>query len=93
MLSLLLGQSLLSSANAFCGTYVGGVGAELYNSYSQLAVVRDDNETTLTIVNNVEGNFDNFALVLPVPKSFQKTILMFLIQPFSIDWMLTLNLV
>lgn len=68
MLSLLLTSSLLSTADAFCGTYVGGVGAELYNSYSQLAVVRKDNDTTLTIVNNVEGNFDNFALVLPVPE-------------------------
>ncbi len=65
---LLLSQAMLSTANAFCGTYVGGVGSELYNSYSQLAVVRDDNETTLTIVNNVEGNFDKFALVLPVPE-------------------------
>ena len=58
MLSLLLTSSLLSTADAFCGTYVGGVGAELYNSYSQLAVVRKDNDTTLTIVNNVEGNYD-----------------------------------
>ena len=35
---------------------MGGVGAEFYNSYSQ-AVVRDsNNQTTLTIVNDVEGN-------------------------------------
>ena len=67
MLSLFL-VSILSNASAFCGTYVGGVGAELYNSYSQLSVVRKDNDTTLTIVNNVEGNFDDFALVLPVPE-------------------------
>lgn len=66
MLGLL---SLLStSAEAFCGTYVGGVGAELYNEYSQLAVVRDGNSTTLTIVNDVQGNFDSFALVIPVPE-------------------------
>ena len=52
----------------FCGTYVGGVGAEFYNNYSQLAVVRDNNQTTLTIVNDVEGNFDSFALVIPVPE-------------------------
>lgn len=68
MLALLLSSSLITNASAFCGTYVGGVGAELYNSYSQLSVVREDNDTTLTIVNNVEGNFDSFALVLPVPE-------------------------
>ena len=50
-----------------------GVGADFYNNYSQLAVVRDNNQTTLTIVNDVEGNFDSFALVIPVPKSFLRT--------------------
>ena len=68
MFTLLLTQLALPTANAFCGTYVGGVGAEFYNSYSQLAVVRDNNQTTLTIVNDVEGNFDSFALVIPVPE-------------------------
>ena len=68
MLTLLLTQLSLQPASAFCGTYVGGVGAEFYNNYSQLAVVRDNNQTTLTIVNDVEGNFDTFALVIPVPE-------------------------
>lgn len=68
MFTLLLTQLSLQAASAFCGTYVGGVGAEFYNNYSQLAVVRDNNQTTLTIVNDVEGNFDNFALVIPVPE-------------------------
>lgn len=68
MFTLLITQLLLPTANAFCGTYVGGVGSEFYNTYSQLAVVRDNNQTTLTIVNDVEGDFDNFALVIPVPE-------------------------
>ena len=68
MFGLLMTTLMMPTANAFCGTYVGGVGAEFYNSYSQLAVVRDNNQTTLTIVNDVEGNFDNFALVIPVPE-------------------------
>lgn len=68
MFTLLLTQLALQTASAFCGTYVGGVGAEFYNNYSQLAVVRDNNQTTLTIVNDVEGNFDSFALVIPVPE-------------------------
>jgi len=68
MFGLLLASLALPTAEAFCGTYVGGVGSEFYNSYSQLAVVRDNNSTTLTIVNDVEGNFDTFALVIPVPE-------------------------
>lgn len=68
MFGLLLTTLAMPTAEAFCGTYVGGVGAEFYNSYSQLAVVRDNNQTTLTIVNDVEGDFDDFALVIPVPE-------------------------
>ena len=68
MFTLLLTQLALQTAGAFCGTYVGGVGAEFYNNYSQLAVVRDNNQTTLTLVNDVEGSFDSFALVIPVPE-------------------------
>ena len=68
MFTLLLTQLALPTADAFCGTYVGGVGADFYNNYSQLAVVRDNNQTTLTIVNDVEGAFDSFALVIPVPE-------------------------
>jgi MYXO-CTERM domain-containing protein len=68
MFTLLMTQLALPPADAFCGTYVGGVGSEFYNTYSQLAVVRENNQTTLTIVNDVEGNFDGFALVIPVPE-------------------------
>lgn len=69
MLSILSLLSLLPTADAFCGTYVGGVGSEFYNEYSQLAVVRDGTLTTLTIVNDVQGdNVDSFALVIPIPE-------------------------
>ena len=66
--TLLLLNQLIAPANAFCGTYVGGVGSEFYNTYSQLAVVRDGSNTTLTIVNDIQGNFEDFALVIPVPQ-------------------------
>lgn len=68
MLSLVSLFSLAQTASAFCGTYVGGVGSEFYNEYSQLAVVRDGTSTTLTIVNDIQGDFDSFALVIPVPE-------------------------
>lgn len=67
MLSLFWGLTI-SSAEAFCGTYVGGSGSEFFNEYSQVAFVRDGNTTTLTIVNDIQGDFNSFALVIPVPE-------------------------
>lgn len=58
----------LSTADAFYGTYVSSVDSKLYNEYSQLAVVQDGRSITLTIVNDVQGDFDSFALVIPVPE-------------------------
>ena len=73
MFGLLMTTLMMPTANAFCGTYVGGVGAEFYNSYSQLAVVRDNNQTTLTIVNDVEGNLTVSPSLFLSLRSFLKT--------------------
>jgi hypothetical protein len=64
---LTLLNSLLSPAHAFCGTFVGGAGSDIYNQYSQAAIVRYGNQTTLTIQNDVQGEFTDFAMVIPVP--------------------------
>ncbi|MCB9762308.1 MAG: DUF2330 domain-containing protein [Alphaproteobacteria bacterium] len=55
-------------AHAFCGTYVGQAGADLYNGASQLVISREGTRTTLTLVNDYEGNLSEFALVVPVPE-------------------------
>ena len=67
--------SLLGSspAAAFCGTFVGGVGSEFYNSYSQAAMVRSGQQTTLTVQNDVLGEFSDFALVMPVTQVLPET--------------------
>jgi hypothetical protein len=39
----------------------------MYNSASQVVVVRDENQTVLTMVNNYRGDPREFALVVPVP--------------------------
>ena len=57
-----------SSAYGFCGTYVGGAGAELTSRTSQVALVRMNNRTILTMANDVSGDTSNFALVVPVPE-------------------------
>jgi len=58
----------VNPAHAFCGTYMGGAGAELYNEVSQVALVREGNTTVLSVSNDVDGNFDDFALIIPVPE-------------------------
>lgn len=55
------------AAEAFCGTYVGPAGAEIYNNVSQVVLVREGDRTTLTFANDFEGTLDRFALVVPVP--------------------------
>ena len=64
-LSLLI--SLSPSASAFCGTFVGDAGTELYNHASQVALVREGDRTTLTLGIDYDGPLDDFALVIPVP--------------------------
>lgn len=54
-------------AHAFCGTFVGQAGANLYNNASQVVVTRQGHDTTLTLANDFEGDPGDFALVIPVP--------------------------
>ena len=67
MLGLMLLSGLNAPAEAFCGHYVGGAGAELYNNASQVGIVRQGTRTTLTLVNDFEGDVSSFALLIPVP--------------------------
>ncbi|MCB9741150.1 MAG: DUF2330 domain-containing protein [Alphaproteobacteria bacterium] len=68
MLLSLAALLLPAPAQAFCGHYVGQAGAELYNGASQLAVTRQEGRTTLTLVNDFQGNLSEFALLVPVPE-------------------------
>ena len=58
---------LLGLAHAFCGTYVAGADSTIYNRASAVALVRQDGRTTLSMANDVQGDFADFALVVPVP--------------------------
>ncbi|MBW2257242.1 MAG: DUF2330 domain-containing protein, partial [Deltaproteobacteria bacterium] len=73
MRSMLLTLALLpTQAFAFCGTYVGAAGAELYNEVSQVIYVRQDDRTTITLANDYAGNLAKFALVIPVPEGLRQ---------------------
>jgi hypothetical protein len=56
-----------SAAEAFCGFYVSGGTADLYNNATQVVLMRDGTRTVLTMQNNYEGPLADFAMVIPVP--------------------------
>src|SRR5205085_10941627 len=56
-----------STADAFCGFYVGGAGAELFNNATQVVLMRHGTTTVLSMQNNYQGPPEGFALVIPVP--------------------------
>lgn len=67
LLSLSLVLLMPVAGHAFCGFYVSRADATMYNSASQVVVVRDENQTVLTMVNNYRGDPKEFAIVVPVP--------------------------
>lgn len=59
-------------ASAFCGFYVGRADAQLFNRASQVAIVRDQDRTVLTMSNDYRGPMTDFALVVPVPTVLER---------------------
>jgi len=60
------------SAHAFCGFYVAGGDAKLFNEASQVVLVRDGDRTIVTMSNDFKGDVTEFALVVPVPTVLEK---------------------
>ncbi|HEY6393790.1 MAG TPA: DUF2330 domain-containing protein [Candidatus Binataceae bacterium] len=59
-------------ARAFCGFYVGKADAGLYNHASQVVMVRHDDKTVISLMNDYQGELNEFALVVPVPVVLRK---------------------
>jgi hypothetical protein len=57
---------------AFCGFFVSGADAKLYNNASQVVLLRHGNRTVMTMSNNYKGPTEDFAMVVPVPVVLQK---------------------
>jgi len=64
--------ALAEGASAFCGFYVSKADATLFNKASQVVLVREGDRTTLTMVNDYQGDPKEFALVVPVPTFIQR---------------------
>ena len=70
ILSVIAASPLLYS---FCGLYVSKADATLKNKTSQVILVRDGNHNVITMYNDFKGDTKDFAMVVPVPVTLQKT--------------------
>ncbi len=57
---------------AFCGFFVSGADADLYNDASQVVLMRKGNRTVMSMSNNYKGPTKDFAMVVPVPVVLQE---------------------
>ncbi|HVT01894.1 MAG TPA: DUF2330 domain-containing protein [Thermoanaerobaculia bacterium] len=71
LLSLCL-VTLSVPAHSFCGFYVAKADTRLYNKASQVAIVRSEQHTILTMSNDYKGDPKEFAIVVPVPTFIQR---------------------
>ena len=55
------------AADAFCGFYVGGADAKMFNNATEVVLMRHGTTTVLSMQNNYQGPPEHFALVVPVP--------------------------
>ncbi|MDX2014311.1 MAG: DUF2330 domain-containing protein [Myxococcaceae bacterium] len=66
--TMLVAMTMLGgTAQAFCGFYVSGGGASLFNDATQVALMRQGTRTVLSMQNDYQGPPQDFAMVVPVP--------------------------
>jgi hypothetical protein len=58
---------------SFCGFYVSKADTTLKNKTSQVILVRDGNRNVITMYNDFKGDTKDFAMVVPVPVTLQKS--------------------
>ena len=58
-------------AFAFCGFYVAKADAKMFNKSSKVVLVRNGQQTAITMASDFEGEPSEFALVVPVPTFIQ----------------------
>ena len=71
-LACILILSCATQAIAFCGFYVGGADAKLFNKASQVVIARNGDQTILTMANDFQGAIKDFAMVVPVPVAIRR---------------------
>ena len=76
--------ALCESVNAFCGFYVASEGGTPFNESSKVVLARQGDLTTITMSSDVGGAPEDFALVIPVPTTVQRSQVR-VIQSATID--------
>ena len=59
-------------ASAFCGFYVSGADAEMFNDATMVVMMREGTRTVLSMQNSYQGPPEDFAMVVPVPEVLQE---------------------
>jgi hypothetical protein len=72
VLAVVLAMTSIAPAWAFCGFYVGGANAQLFNKASQVIIARQSEKTVLTMANDFQGSVKDFALVVPIPVAIKR---------------------
>ncbi len=67
MMVVMLSSLFCIKAQAFCGFYVAKANSKLFNKTSQVILVRDGTQSTITMSNDYQGDLKEFAMVVPVP--------------------------
>ena len=60
------------AASAFCGFYVSGASEDLYNNATRVAMMREGQQTVMSMQNNYQGPPEDFAMVVPVPEVLEE---------------------
>ena len=63
---------VVTPSHAFCGFYVAGADAKLFNNATMVVMMRHGMRTVLSMQNNYQGPPERFAMVVPVPVVLQK---------------------
>ena len=70
--AFLFTMAMAAPAAAFCGFYVSGADAKLFNDATQVVMMREGTRTVLSMQNTYKGPPQSFAMVVPVPVVLQK---------------------
>jgi MYXO-CTERM domain-containing protein len=71
-LATLTTVALPREAAAFCGFYVAGADAALYNDATMVVLMRDGTRVVLSMQNAYQGPPEDFTMVVPVPVVLQE---------------------
>ena len=72
VLGLCVGMAWPTTSHAFCGFYVSGADASLYNNATMVVMMREGTRTVLSMQNNYQGPPEDFAMIVPVPVVLQE---------------------